>query len=221
MRRETTPSGTGNLLRGAFTVAGAGLLTLGFFLVLPLMETISKAADADLVVQDVGTAEVPPPPPPPETEPEKPPEQPDEPPELTETAPPLDLSQLELALNPGDGGDWMAGDFAVKLNTMAAGGNDAEALFALSDLDQRPRVVWQPGPVLDAQLRKKAPGTVHILFVVDQQGRVENPIVQSSTDPVFVGPALAAVKQWKFEPGKRNGQAVRFRMRVPITFPAG
>jgi protein TonB len=30
---------------------------------------------------------------------------------------------------------------------------------------------------------------------------------------------MKAVKQWKFEPGKRKGQAVRFRMRVPITFP--
>jgi len=43
--------------------------------------------------------------------------------------------------------------------------------------------------------------------------------VQSSPDPVFERPALTAVKQWKFEPGKRGGQAVRFRMRVPITFP--
>ena len=34
-------------------------------------------------------------------------------------------------------------------------------------------------------------------------------------------PALAAIKQWKFEPGKRSGQPVRFRMRVPITFPEG
>jgi protein TonB len=45
--------------------------------------------------------------------------------------------------------------------------------------------------------------------------------VQQSTDPVFERPALAAVKQWRFEPGKRNGKPVRFRMRVPITFPKG
>ena len=30
--------------------------------------------------------------------------------------------------------------------------------------------------------------------------------------------ALKAVKQWKFEPGKRKGKPVQFRMRVPITF---
>ena len=68
-------------------------------------------------------------------------------------------------------------------------------------------------------MRKKLPGSVSVLFIVDQQGRVENPIVQKSTDPVFEKSALNAVKQWKFEPGKRKGQPVRFRMRVPITFP--
>ncbi|MBZ0258769.1 energy transducer TonB, partial [bacterium] len=54
-----------------------------------------------------------------------------------------------------------------------------------------------------------------------QRGQVENPIVQKSTDPIFENPALSAVKKWKFEPGKRNGEPVRFRMRVPITFPKG
>ena len=54
--------------------------------------------------------------------------------------------------------------------------------------------------------------------MVDQDGRVDAPRVQRSTNPEFDRAALNAVKQWKFEPGKRNGQ-VRFRMRVPITFP--
>jgi protein TonB len=58
-----------------------------------------------------------------------------------------------------------------------------------------------------------------VLFVVDEHGKVENMTVQSSSDKSFEGAALSAVKQWKFEPGRRNGQAVRFRMRVPITFP--
>jgi protein TonB len=56
---------------------------------------------------------------------------------------------------------------------------------------------------------------------VDRDGRVRNAKVLSSTDPAFEGAALSAVKKWKFEPGKRKGQAVRFRMRVPVTFPKG
>jgi len=32
---------------------------------------------------------------------------------------------------------------------------------------------------------------------------------------------MLAVKRWKFEPGKRGGKPVRFRMLAPITFPEG
>jgi protein TonB len=73
--------------------------------------------------------------------------------------------------------------------------------------------------VVEAPLRKRVPATVHVLFVVAPDGRVESPLVQKSTDAMFERSALAAVKQWRFEPGKKNGEAVRFRMRVPITFP--
>ena len=137
-------------------------------------------------------------------------------------APPLDLSQLELAWNPGISEGWTTGDFAVKLNTVVSSGESGvDALFSVADLDQTPRVIYQPGPMLTKELRKKAPGTVYIIFVVDQQGRVENPMVQKSSNPIFEKSALNAIKQWKFEPGKRNGKSVRFRMRVPFTFPKG
>jgi len=207
------------------TAVSAIVLALAFFLVLPLMQSINQPPTEDVMIHGaVDTATPPPPPPPPEEEPEEE-EQREEPPppELQAEAVPLDLSQLELALNPPMGDGWLGGDFQVKLGASALGGGSAEedvdALFSIADLDQKPRVVYQPGPVLSADVRKKAPGTVYVLFVVDQDGRVADPAVQKSTDPVFERPALSAVKQWKFEPGKRNGQAVRFRMRVPITFP--
>jgi protein TonB len=206
--------------------AAAGLaLTFGLFLVLPLLERITSTAQTDMIVQGVNTALPPPPPPPPieeEKEEEEPEEEPPPPPKLAEETPPLDLSQLELALNPGTGGG-AGGDFEVRLPVGGAAsqesGGDVEQLFSMSDLDQKPRVIYQPSPQPSAQLQKLAPATVTIVFVVDQRGRVENPIVQSSSNPAFDAPAIAAVKQWKFEPGKRNGEPVRFRMRVPITFP--
>jgi protein TonB len=200
-------------------MTGAVGLTLLFFMVLPLIQTINRPPASDMMVQAMDTAALPPPPPPPEEQPEEEPEEEPEPPELSEESPPLDLSQLELALNPGFSDGWGEGDFAVKLNTLASGSEEVDALFSLSDLDQQPRVVYQPGPLISAPMRKKAPGTVFILFIVNKEGKVENPIVQKSTDPVFEKAALTAVKQWKFEPGKKEGQPVRFRMRVPITFP--
>ena len=212
----------------AVAVVGGFAITLGLFLILPVLEAISAPAEADLLVRDADVAALPPPPPPPppeEKEEEKAEDEPPPPPKLAEETPPLDLSQLELALNVGMGGG-IGGDFAVKLqvDTKAAatgteGGDDA--LFSLSDLDQKPRVIFQPSPSVAPKLRKKTPATVYVIFTVDPRGRVENPLVQSSSNPEFDAAALAAVKQWKFEPGKRGGQPVRFRMRVPITFPKG
>lgn len=205
-----------------WVASGAITLTFVFFLVLPLMQAINKPPVTDMTLQGIDTANIPPPPPPmEEEEPEEEEEQEPEPPELTEEAPPLDLAQLELALNPVGGDGWMGGDFTNKLNTVGSGKDEMDAVFSLADLDQRPRVIFQPGPALTKQVRAKAPGKVYVLFIVNQRGAVENPVIQKSDNPVFEKPALNAVKKWKFEPGKRNGEAVRFRMRVPIVFPKG
>jgi protein TonB len=198
---------------------GASALTLAFFLVLPVIQAITAQPAADTLVQSIDSANVPPPPAPPEEEPEPEPEEEEQPPELVEEATPLDLAQLELALNPGISDGWLGADFAVKLTTNVASGDDVDELFSLGDLDQEPRAIHRPPPTFTAALRKKAPATVHVVFDVDERGRVENPIVQQSTDPLFEKAAIAAVKKWKFEPGKRNGQPVKRRMRQPITFP--
>jgi protein TonB len=204
-------------------LGGAAVCTLGIFLFLPVMQTISSPPANDLLVRDLEVANLPPPPPPPpeqEIEEEQPPEQP---PELVEEAPPLDLAQLELALNPGFG-EGLFGDFTVQLvNQLSSGEADDELnrIFSLADLDQRPRVIFQRMPSYPPELRKqKRQGTVHVIFLVDTRGRVVNPKVEKVTDPAFAEPALEAVKQWKFEPGTRNGEKVPFKMRVPITFNA-
>ena len=200
---------------------GAVGLTFVCYMVLPLIQTLNKPPSTDMIVQALDTAMLEPPPPPPEEEPEEEPETEEEPPDLSEEAPPLDLSQLELALNPGFSDSWLGGDFAVSLKAIVSDSKDVDALFSISDLDQKPRVVYQPSPIVNNEVRRRAPGSVQIVFVVGREGKVENPVVQKSTDPAFDKPAIDAVKKWRFEPGKRNGTAVRFRMRVPITFPKG
>jgi protein TonB len=61
-------------------------------------------------------------------------------------------------------------------------------------------------------------GEVVVEFIVDYNGRVMNPHVVSSTNPVFEESTLRAISQWRFEPGRRNGTIVRFRMRMPVEF---
>jgi len=206
-------------------VASASILAIAFFLVLPLIQTISKPPATDTIVQEFDTGEIEPPTPTPEEESEEEPETEEEPPQLSEESQRLDLSQIELALNQGagDGVGTIASAVKLKLTNAVTGGG-GDALYALSDLDQRPRIVYQPSPRINSKVRRQTrdgKGKVFVIFVVGKQGKVENATVQSSSHNVFERPALAAVRKWRFEPGKRGGQAVRFRMRVPIVFPEG
>lgn len=210
-------NGNGRLVwqRGLGVFFGAVVGTLVVLLILPLTQTIGRPPAKDLMVRSADIADVPPPPPPPEQEEEKKEEEP--PPQLEQESQPLDLEQLELALNPGFG-DSLTGDFALKL-AQAVSTDDLDRIFSLSDLDQKPRVIFQTPPVYPPELRSRGvQGTVYVTFVVDRHGRVVNPSIEKSTDPRFERPALDAVKQWRFEPGMRNGQEVQFKMRVPITF---
>ena len=195
-------------------------MTLVLFMVLPVLTNINNQADFMVRSIDTLTTLDPPEPPPEEKIEEEPPPEEEDPPELDESPEPLDLSQLELALNPGISGDgWMQGDFGVDLNTMTTRATqDIDELFNLSDLDQKPRPIYQTSPLMSKKMHKATPVTVYILFVVGKDGRVENPKIQKSTNPIFEKPALDAIKKWKFEPGKVKGEPVSFRMRVPITF---
>jgi len=204
----------GSVLRGAAALLLGLAITVALFLFLPIMQSIRDPIPRDLLsVTGIDPFLEPPPPPPPEPEP----------PILAEEAPPLDLAQLELALNPG-AGEGLFGDFAIKLVDQVGKGDDEglDRIFSLGELDQRPRVVFQRTPTYPPDLhRSNRRGTVYIVFTVDTRGRVVDPKVDQSTDPAFEQSALDAVRQWKFEPGTRNGEKVQFRMRVPITFNAG
>jgi protein TonB len=137
------------------------------------------------------------------------------------------LSALEAALRgEGGGGDFLRaaslqGGGRIGGTGSPDGGDDAfAAAFSLADLDQKPRAMFQATPVYPNELRgKKVEGIVTVLFVVDADGRVVDPRVESSTHAGFDAAALAAVKKWKFEPAVRGGQRVACRMRVPIRFP--
>ena len=197
-------------------VAIAVVMTVVLFMVLPLIQVLAGSSDRTTDLQEWDPVAPPPPPPPPEeNEPEPEPETPE-----FEEAPPLpDLNALSAALDPGAGlGGWGSVDMGASLSSLT-GGDGAGGFFNLDQLDQQPRCTHQPPPTLTAKLRKRGPGTVRVIFIVNERGRVENPLVQSTSDPIFNKPALEAVKKWKFDPGMRGGEPVSTRMRVPISFP--
>lgn len=226
MHLPPRPSPFRRALHGTLVTAGALAASLLLFMLLPVLQAISETAPPDLLLTETSTARVPPPPPPPIEE-EPPPEEAAEEidaPDLSTDAPPLDLGALELALDPGAIGDGGGGSIAVNLSTLLQrrdGGDAVDELVSSSELDQKPRALYQPMPNLTASMRKKAPGSVFVIFTVDETGKVVDPKVKTSSDPVFEAAALAAIKRWKFEPAKRNGRAVRFGYGVPMTFPKG
>ena len=99
------------------------------------------------------------------------------------------------------------------------GGAGIGRVVPIDLLDNSPRTRLQPSPVYPHPAKAQGlSGDVMVEFMVDESGRVHDPRVVSSTDRVFEENALRAVAKWVFEPGKRNGQVVRFRMSVPIVF---
>lgn len=220
LRKGKTGSPIRWLWHKLLVIAGAAALTFACFFVLPFMQAIAKPPADDMTIRSVATAEIPPPPAPPEEQPEEEPEEAEPEPELAEEQQPLDYEQLKLAMSGGLGDGGGAGVLNIDLGEQIARNKQtSEGLFRLDELDQRPRVIYQPSPRVTPKARARTPGWVYVLFVVDTNGSTQKAIVQKSSDPALEAPALGAVKRWRFDPGKRNGKPVRFRMRVPIKFP--
>ena len=89
-------------------------------------------------------------------------------------------------------------------------------------LDNSPRARLQSAPLFPFEAKREGlSGEVIVEFLVDEGGRVLEPRVVSSTHRIFEDASLRAVTKWVFEPGRRNGRVVRFRMAVPVVFRLG
>lgn len=92
-------------------------------------------------------------------------------------------------------------------------------VIARNMLDNEPRTRARVAPNYPAEARSAGiTGEVIVEFIVDENGRVRHPRVVRSSDSVFEAATLRAVERWRFEPGKKNGKPVRFRMAVPVVF---
>ena len=201
-------------------LAGAIGLSFVLFLILPFTTMISGKKSETMELTQVASVEPPKfeEPPPVEEEPPPPKDQEPPPPELTmtETAP-ISIDQLLGDVAVGSGTGFGPGAF------FDAGDKAAdpvkEMVFSMEDLDQKPVAIAQINPQHPKDLLKaKVEGQVVLLFIVDEQGRVEDPRVENSSRPEFEKPALDAVRKWKFKPGTKEGEPVKTYIRQPIRF---
>jgi protein TonB len=115
------------------------------------------------------------------------------------------LTEIPKITGPGAGTEW----------TSTIG----PAPIDYKGLDHLPRARVQPSPAYPTRLRQDGiSGSVEVVFEVDTTGQVIRAEATRYTDREFVEPALRAVRLWRFEPGRRFGKVVPFRMTVPIEF---
>ncbi len=113
---------------------------------------------------------------------------------------------------------------AVRIEPGAIGPLHAGALYGSGILpygllDNSPRVRLQVPPKYPEEARSRGEkGDVVVEFGVDEGGRVFDPRIVISSDPVFEAATLRAVSQWRFEPGRSNGRMVRYRMIIKVAF---
>lgn len=65
---------------------------------------------------------------------------------------------------------------------------------------------------------RKVSGEAQIECLVDAAGKVSEAKVLSASQPEFGEAALAAVKQWTFKPGRKDGKPAPMRVTIPFTF---
>ncbi len=85
--------------------------------------------------------------------------------------------------------------------------------------DAQPIPLFQTRPYYPKELEsERIRGEVLVDFIVDTNGTVQNASAVRQSDKRFVSSAVAAVLNWKFRPGLKNGVAVRTHLQVPIIF---
>ncbi len=101
------------------------------------------------------------------------------------------------------------------INVSRSDGN----VFDPTMLDNTPRARVQIAPPYPFDAKHSGlSGKVLVEFIVDETGHVLNPHIVESTNAAFDETTLRTIVKWRFEPGKKNGRAVRFRMALPLEF---
>ena len=197
--------------------AAAGLAAI-LFCIIPFSHIVNKPGKT-LELTKTRAVDLPPPeeekldtPP---MEQERPPEAPPEP-QLADSQQQQIPISADLEVAAGSGGA-LAGFGEIQALTAAQTIQDQT--FDVSELEKRPEAISQIAPAYPPELRKaKIEGLVTVAFVVDEDGRVQEPRVDNSSRPEFEKPALDAIRKWRFHPGEKDGKAVRIFTRVPVRF---
>lgn len=87
------------------------------------------------------------------------------------------------------------------------------------EFDEAPVPVKTVPPEYPDKLKRDGvSGVVSLMVTVTEDGKVTEASVAKSTHRDFEEPAIAAVKQWRFKPAKKDGKPVALTIRLPLQF---
>ncbi|HBR94872.1 MAG TPA: hypothetical protein DEA90_11990 [Opitutae bacterium] len=203
---------------GLSLLLGCGVALI-IMLLVPLTQLTQPQRESVESIEAVELAVPPPPrrleePPPPRKMEEKEP-----PPELDQPPPMPSLEQLEIALNPGTGGD-MSLDIGLGVDFSTESAVQLEKIFGFGELDEVPRLVregrfrYPPNSP-----RGRGEAFVNLLIYVEADGRISVQRVVDYSHKEFIEAAKRMAEGSRFSPPLRNGLAVRSQYEWPIRIP--
>ena len=120
----------------------------------------------------------------------------------------IETTELDLDALPLD----------LRLRGPIATGPPSDAPMDEFDIEYKPHPIRIVAPEYPpAATKKKLEGTVKVRVLVNKRGRVEKVEVVSGPE-VFRSNAIAAARQFRFRPGKHEGEKRKVWMVMPIGF---
>jgi TonB family protein len=100
-----------------------------------------------------------------------------------------------------------------------SGGGTGGGVFRVGGGVSAPKALYTPDPEYSEEARKaKYQGTVVLWLIVGPDGRPQNVKVARTLGMGLDQKAIEAVRQWRFEPAKLNGNPVAVQINVEVNF---
>lgn len=99
------------------------------------------------------------------------------------------------------------------------GGGIGGGVYRVGGGVSAPRAIYDPEPEYSEEARKaKYQGSVVLWVIIDANGRPQNLRVQRSLGMGLDEKAIEAVRTWKFQPARKDGQPVAVQVNIEVNF---